>query len=192
MVAMKCRDQLHELVKEEIEKRDSSTEEWKIAMERSFNRMDNEVIARNDSKQSFRRNVVSLAVEHKEVRSRLASQVQSLALQTLTRQAEAKAKKMEDEMYRLQESLEERNCSFKHQHLLAGKKGWLIDRIEYMRISGGPWSTIGALRVHRSSGGLPFKEREEEEEKEEEEELTSRDVKRLPKASLQERHSTRL
>ncbi|KAI8032707.1 Serine/threonine-protein kinase Nek4 [Camellia lanceoleosa] len=41
---MKCRDQLHELVKEEIEKKDSSTEEWKIAMERSFNRMDNEVV----------------------------------------------------------------------------------------------------------------------------------------------------
>ncbi|CAL5435597.1 unnamed protein product [Camellia sinensis] len=88
---MKCRDQLHELVKEEIEKKDSSTEEWKIAMERSFNRMDNEVIARNtafcaprnidpllkdlsEKKQSFRRNVVSLAVEHKEVRSHLASQ----------------------------------------------------------------------------------------------------------------------
>ncbi|CAL5379339.1 unnamed protein product [Camellia sinensis] len=46
---MKCRDQLHELVKEEIEKRDSSTEEWKIAMGRSFNHMDNEVIVRNDS-----------------------------------------------------------------------------------------------------------------------------------------------
>ncbi|XP_028099175.1 nuclear envelope-associated protein 1-like isoform X2 [Camellia sinensis] len=105
-------------------------------MERSFNCMDNEVIAWNkafcaprnidlkdlsEKKQSFRRNVVSLAVEHKEVRSRLASQVQSLALQTLTRQAEAKAKKMEDEMYRLQESLEERNCSFKHQHLLLGR-----------------------------------------------------------------------
>ncbi|CAL5369317.1 unnamed protein product [Camellia sinensis] len=44
MVAMKCRDRLHELVKEEIEKKDSSTEEWKIAMESSFNRMDNEVI----------------------------------------------------------------------------------------------------------------------------------------------------
>ncbi|KAI8017612.1 Proteasome activator subunit 4 [Camellia lanceoleosa] len=42
-VAMKCRDRLHELVKEEIEKKDSSTEEWKIAMESSFNRMDNEV-----------------------------------------------------------------------------------------------------------------------------------------------------
>ncbi|GMP36365.1 hypothetical protein CsSME_00008511 [Camellia sinensis var. sinensis] len=62
---MKCRDQLHELVKEEIEKKDSSTEEWKIAMERSFNRMDNE--------------------------------------------AEAKAKKMKEGMYRLQKSLEERN-----------------------------------------------------------------------------------
>ncbi|KAI8031761.1 putative protein phosphatase 2C 24 [Camellia lanceoleosa] len=48
-VAMKCRDWLHELGKEEIEKKDSSTEEWKIAMERSFNRMDNEVIAWNDS-----------------------------------------------------------------------------------------------------------------------------------------------
>ncbi|GMP63054.1 hypothetical protein CsSME_00024897 [Camellia sinensis var. sinensis] len=46
---MKCRDLLHELGKEEIEKKDSSTEEWKIAMERSFNRMDNEVIAWNDS-----------------------------------------------------------------------------------------------------------------------------------------------
>ncbi|CAL5408605.1 unnamed protein product [Camellia sinensis] len=89
MVAMKCRDQLHELVKEEIEKKDSSMEEWKIAMERSFNRMDNEVIAWNDSKQSFGQNVVSLTVELKE--------------------AEAEAKKMEEEMYRLQESLEERN-----------------------------------------------------------------------------------
>ncbi|KAI8017480.1 putative protein phosphatase 2C 24 [Camellia lanceoleosa] len=46
---MKCRDQLHELVKEEIEKKDSSTEEWKIAMERSFNRMDNKRII-NDSR----------------------------------------------------------------------------------------------------------------------------------------------
>ncbi|GMP89278.1 hypothetical protein CsSME_00040922 [Camellia sinensis var. sinensis] len=42
---MKCRDRLHELVKEEIEKKDSSTEEWKIAMESSFNHMDNEVAA---------------------------------------------------------------------------------------------------------------------------------------------------
>ncbi|CAL5380106.1 unnamed protein product [Camellia sinensis] len=40
---MKCRDRLHELVKEEIENKDSSTEEWKIAMERSFKRMDKEI-----------------------------------------------------------------------------------------------------------------------------------------------------
>ncbi|THG06842.1 hypothetical protein TEA_030024 [Camellia sinensis var. sinensis] len=45
VVAMKCRDRLHELVKEEIEKKDSSTDEWKIAMESSFNRMDNEAAA---------------------------------------------------------------------------------------------------------------------------------------------------
>ncbi|XP_059660801.1 probable protein phosphatase 2C 24 [Cornus florida] len=44
-VATKCRDRLHELVKEEIEKRST---EWKIVMERSFSRMDKEVIAWND------------------------------------------------------------------------------------------------------------------------------------------------
>ncbi|KAM7522342.1 hypothetical protein LguiA_012244 [Lonicera macranthoides] len=42
-VAMKCRDRLHELVKEEMEKDDESSE-WKNVMERSFNRMDKEVI----------------------------------------------------------------------------------------------------------------------------------------------------
>ncbi|PON50754.1 Protein phosphatase 2C [Parasponia andersonii] len=43
-VATKCRERLHELVKEEVE----SKEEWKTAMERSFIRMDAEVIAWND------------------------------------------------------------------------------------------------------------------------------------------------
>lgn len=41
----------------------------------------------NEKKQSFRRNVVSLAAELKEVRSRLASQEQSYAKESLTRQA---------------------------------------------------------------------------------------------------------
>lgn len=64
----------------------------------------------NEKKQSFRRNVVSLAAELKEVRSRLASQEQSFAKETLTRQeAETKAKTMEDEIGRLQKILEERN-----------------------------------------------------------------------------------
>ena len=41
----------------------------------------------NEKMQSFRRNVVSLAAELKEVRSRLASQEQSCAKESLTRQA---------------------------------------------------------------------------------------------------------
>ncbi|XP_061367238.1 nuclear envelope-associated protein 2-like [Gastrolobium bilobum] len=64
----------------------------------------------NDKKQSFRRNVVSLAAELKELRSRLASQEESYAKETLTRQkAETNAKSMELEIDRLQKKLEERN-----------------------------------------------------------------------------------
>ncbi|XP_022719609.1 nuclear envelope-associated protein 2-like isoform X1 [Durio zibethinus] len=64
----------------------------------------------NEKKQSFRRNVVSLAAELKEVRSRLASQEESFAQETLIRQeAETKARNMEEEMFRLQTRLEERN-----------------------------------------------------------------------------------
>jgi hypothetical protein len=40
----------------------------------------------NDKKQNFRRNVVSLASELKELRSRLASQEQSYVKETQTRQ----------------------------------------------------------------------------------------------------------
>ncbi|CAL5341041.1 unnamed protein product [Camellia sinensis] len=76
----------------------------------------------SEKKQSFRQNVVSLAVELKEVRSLLASQEHSFALQTLSRQAsEAKAKKMEEEMYRLQKSLEERNGQLQASASTAGK-----------------------------------------------------------------------
>ncbi|KAI4349863.1 hypothetical protein L6164_010410 [Bauhinia variegata] len=64
----------------------------------------------DERKQSFRRNVVSLAAELKEFRSRLASQEQSCAKETLTRQeAERKAKKLEDEIDTLHKKLEERN-----------------------------------------------------------------------------------
>lgn len=41
----------------------------------------------SEKKQSFRRNVVSLAAELKEVRGRLASHEQSVVRETLTRQA---------------------------------------------------------------------------------------------------------
>ncbi|KAE9611902.1 hypothetical protein Lal_00048909 [Lupinus albus] len=64
----------------------------------------------NEKKQSFRRNVVSLASELKELRSRLATQEQSYSKETLTRQeAETKAKSMELEIGRLQKNLEDRN-----------------------------------------------------------------------------------
>lgn len=64
----------------------------------------------NEKKQSFRRNVVSLASELKDVRNRLAFQEQSYVKETLTRkEAEAKAKNMEEEINRLQKTLEERN-----------------------------------------------------------------------------------
>ncbi|KAK7278052.1 hypothetical protein RJT34_23074 [Clitoria ternatea] len=64
----------------------------------------------NEKKQSFRRNVVSLAAELKELRGRLASQEDSYAKETLTRQeAETNAKNMEMEIDRLQKKLDERN-----------------------------------------------------------------------------------
>lgn len=64
----------------------------------------------SEKKQSFRRNVVSLAAELKEVRGRLVSQEQSFAKASLTRQeTEIKAKKMEEEISLLQKILEEKD-----------------------------------------------------------------------------------
>ncbi|KAL6513240.1 hypothetical protein OROGR_020726 [Orobanche gracilis] len=64
----------------------------------------------NEKKQSFRRNVVSLAAELKDVRGRLAAQEHSFAKETVTRQeAETKAKMMADEISRLQKNLEEKS-----------------------------------------------------------------------------------
>ncbi|XP_009593723.1 nuclear envelope-associated protein 2-like isoform X1 [Nicotiana tomentosiformis] len=63
----------------------------------------------SEKKQNFRRNVVSLAAELKEVRNRLASQEQSFVRETITRQvAESKAKKMEEEISKLQKNLEQK------------------------------------------------------------------------------------
>lgn len=75
-----------------------------------------------EKKQNFRRNVVSLAAELKDVRSRLASKEQSFTKEILTRQeAEAKAKKIEEEMYRLQKSLEDRNGQLQASASIAEK-----------------------------------------------------------------------
>lgn len=76
----------------------------------------------NEKKQSFRRNVVSLAAELKEVRSRLSFQEQSYAKEALTRQeVETKAKNMEDEIGRLHKTLEERNAKLQDSASTAGK-----------------------------------------------------------------------
>lgn len=64
----------------------------------------------SEKKLSFRKNVVSLAAELKDVRSRLASQEQLFTKEALTRQvAETKARSMEEEILHLQKNLEERN-----------------------------------------------------------------------------------
>ncbi|KAF9592650.1 hypothetical protein IFM89_016307 [Coptis chinensis] len=63
----------------------------------------------SEKKQNFRRNVVSLAAELKDVRSRLASQEHLFTREALTRQAQTRARDMEEEILVLQECLEERN-----------------------------------------------------------------------------------
>ncbi|KAL0552378.1 hypothetical protein IC582_011487 [Cucumis melo] len=82
----------------------------------------------NERKQSFRRNVVSLAAELKEARSRLSSQEESFAKETQTRQAcdfldeaETKAKTMEQEIGRLHAELEERDGKLKASATTATK-----------------------------------------------------------------------
>ncbi|KAI4342895.1 hypothetical protein MLD38_027460 [Melastoma candidum] len=64
----------------------------------------------NEKKQSFRKNVVSLAAELKDVRSRLASREQLFVKETLTRQeAETRATTLEEEIDKLHRKLEEKN-----------------------------------------------------------------------------------
>ncbi|VVB15212.1 unnamed protein product [Arabis nemorensis] len=65
----------------------------------------------DEKKESFRRNVVSMAAELKQVRGRLVSQEQLCVRETLCRkEAETKAKNMEIEIFNLQKILEDRNC----------------------------------------------------------------------------------
>lgn len=64
----------------------------------------------NEKKQSFRRNVLCLASELRDVRSRLAFQEQSFAREALSRQeAESRVREMEEEVIGLQRTLEEKD-----------------------------------------------------------------------------------
>lgn len=68
----------------------------------------------NEKKLSFRRNVVSLAAELKDVRSRLASQEESFIQEKQSRHvAEAKSKNLEEEIVTLQKYLNARDCQLK-------------------------------------------------------------------------------
>ncbi|KAG8067085.1 hypothetical protein GUJ93_ZPchr0005g15039 [Zizania palustris] len=63
-----------------------------------------------EKKLSFRRNVVSLASELKDVRNRLASQEQLFARESQTRKfAETKARSMEEEISKLQKCLDDKD-----------------------------------------------------------------------------------
>ena len=57
-MATKCREKLHELVKEELLLLETQEEEWKGVMERSFYRMDKEVNAWNETVLGDRKSVV--------------------------------------------------------------------------------------------------------------------------------------
>ncbi|XP_057963142.1 nuclear envelope-associated protein 2-like [Malania oleifera] len=76
----------------------------------------------SEKRQSFRRNVESLAAELKGVRSRLAALQHSLAVETTARQeAETKAEMMEEEICRLHKSLEEKDGQLKASECTAEK-----------------------------------------------------------------------
>ncbi|GAB2277323.1 hypothetical protein Dimus_012031 [Dionaea muscipula] len=86
----------------------------------------------SEAKQRFRRNVVSMAAELKEVRSRLALTEQSYVQETLTRQAsEAKARALEEEIDKLQKSLEERNGLINASTSAAEKYLEELDELRY-------------------------------------------------------------
>ncbi|MCD7449967.1 Nuclear envelope-associated protein 2 [Datura stramonium] len=86
----------------------------------------------SEKKQNFRRNVVSLAAELKEVRGRLACQEQSFVRETLTRQeAESKAKIMEEEINKLQKNLEEKNGQLQFSALSTEK---YVKQLEDLRL----------------------------------------------------------
>ncbi|KAL9267551.1 Nuclear envelope-associated protein 2-like protein [Drosera capensis] len=86
----------------------------------------------SEAKQRFRRNVVSMAAELKELRCRLALTEQSYHRETLTRQeAEAKARAMEEKMVRLEKCFEEGNGVIQASNSAAEKYLTEIDELRF-------------------------------------------------------------
>ncbi|XP_010544134.1 PREDICTED: myosin heavy chain, cardiac muscle isoform [Tarenaya hassleriana] len=85
----------------------------------------------NEKKQNFRRNVVSLAAELKEARTRLVSQQSSCSQEALSRQkAEARARKMEGEICGLQKELNKRDEQIRASEFAAEKYMKELDDIK--------------------------------------------------------------
>lgn len=86
----------------------------------------------SEAKQRFRRNVMSMAAELKELRCRLALTEQSYHRETLTRQeAEAKARAMEEKMVRLEKCFEEGNGVIQASNSAAEKYLAEIDELRF-------------------------------------------------------------
>ncbi|CAH8358142.1 unnamed protein product [Eruca vesicaria subsp. sativa] len=82
-------------------------------------------------KESFRRNVVSMAAELNQVKGRLVSQEQLFVKESFSRkEAETKAKNMEREICKLQKTLEDRSCQLEASTSAATKseKVWVSEK----------------------------------------------------------------
>ncbi|ESQ32193.1 hypothetical protein EUTSA_v10004552mg [Eutrema salsugineum] len=86
----------------------------------------------DEKKESFRRNVVSMAAELKQVRGRLVSQEQFFVKESLCRkEAETKAKNMEMEIFKLQKKLEDRDCQLEASTSAAEK---FLEELDDLRL----------------------------------------------------------
>ena len=81
----------------------------------------------SEKKQSFRRSVVSLAAELKEVRNRLATQEESVEREARNRKlAEKRAKNMEEEIILLKRNLKEKDGELQASTSAAERVSWLF------------------------------------------------------------------
>ncbi|KAL0904406.1 hypothetical protein M5K25_026510 [Dendrobium thyrsiflorum] len=108
----------------------------------------------NEKKLSFRRNVVSLAAELKDVRNRLASQEETFIQETQSRQlAEAKARNLEEEIVTLQNCLNERDYQLKASSSTSEQVCWCKivhgdNKHKECGLGSGSMQVVGAMVVH--------------------------------------------
>ncbi|KAA8549026.1 hypothetical protein F0562_000710 [Nyssa sinensis] len=103
----------------------------------------------------FQRNVVALAAELKDVRIRFASQQESCARETLTRQAvERKARSMEGEIFRLHQSLQEKDDQLQAS---ASTTKQFLKELDDLRLQlSGTQETVNASSASAQSAHLQY------------------------------------